>query len=99
MTTILKKYRKKPVEIEAIQLHISNMDRLMEQMRREGHEVSTFSQPPMRAISGIKINTLEGVMQANFGDYIIKGVQGEYYPCKPDIFEKTNEAVEEDNGE
>lgn len=99
MTTILKKYRKKPVEIEAIQLHMSNMDGLMEQMRREGHEVSTFSQPPMRAISGIKINTLEGVMQANFGDYIIKGVQGEYYPCKPDIFEKTNEAVEEDNGE
>ena len=99
MTTLLKKYRKKPVEIEAIQLHMSNMDRLMEQMRREGHEVSTFSQPPMRTISGIKINTLEGVMQANFGDYIIKGVQGEYYPCKPDIFEKTNEPVVEDNGE
>ena len=99
MTTILKKYRKKPVEIEAIQLHMSNMDGLIQQMRRDGYEVETHSEPPMRAITGIKIKTLEGVMLANIGDYIIKGVQGEYYPCKPDIFEKTNEPVVEDNGE
>ena len=89
MTTILKKYRKKPVEIEAIQLHMSNMDGLMEQMRREGHEVRTHSEPPMRAITGMVIKTLEGEMIASFGDYIIKGIQGEYYPCKPDIFEKS----------
>ena len=37
----------------------------------------------------VDINTLEGVMNANYGDYIIKGVNGEIYPCKPDIFEKT----------
>lgn len=37
----------------------------------------------------IEIKTLEGVMKANFGDYIIKGVNGEFYPCKPDIFKKT----------
>ncbi len=98
MDSILKKYRKKPVEIDAIQLHMSNMDALITQMRREGIEVSTHSEPPMRAITGIKIKTLEGTMVANIGDYIIKGVQGEYYPCKPDIFEKTNEKVE-DNGE
>lgn len=95
----MQKYRKKPVEIDAIQLHMSNMDGLITQMRRDGYEVESFSQPPMRAISGIKIKTLEGVMLANFGDWIIKGVQGEYYPCKPDIFEKTNEPVVEDNGE
>ena len=99
MDNILKKYRKRPVEIEAIQLHMSNMDGLIQQMRRDGYEVETHSEPPMRAITGIKIKTLEGVMLANIGDYIIKGIQGEYYPCKPDIFEKTNEPVVEDNGE
>ena len=95
----MQKYRKKPVEIDAIQLHMSNMEPLIEQMRRDGYEVESFSQPPMRAIYGIKIKTLKGVMQANFGDWIIKGVQGEYYPCKPDIFEKTYDLVSEDNGE
>jgi hypothetical protein len=43
-----------------------------------------------------KINTLEGIMLGSYGDYIIKGVQGEIYPCKPDIFEATYEAVLED---
>lgn len=95
----MQKYRKKPVEIEATQLHMSNMDSLIEQMRRDGYEVESFSQPPMRAISGLKIKTLEGTMQAIFGDWIIKGVQGEYYPCKPDIFEKIYDKVDEDNGE
>ena len=40
------------------------------------------------------IQTLEGVMHANYGDYIIKGVKGEIYPCKPDIFEETYEILE-----
>lgn len=43
----------------------------------------------------LTINTLEGDMQANVGDYIIKGVNGEFYPCKPDIFEKTYDKVEQ----
>lgn len=43
----------------------------------------------------MKIKTLEGVMNANVGDWIIKGVNGEFYPCKPDIFEKTYERVAE----
>lgn len=41
------------------------------------------------------INTLEGTMTARVGDYIIKGVNGEFYPCKPDIFGKTYEVIEE----
>lgn len=41
----------------------------------------------------IPIETLEGTMRASVGDYIIKGVNGEFYPCKPDIFEKTYEKV------
>jgi hypothetical protein len=42
----------------------------------------------------VGIDTLEGTMRADAGDFIIKGVQGEFYPCKPDIFEATYEAVE-----
>ena len=45
----------------------------------------------------LDIETLEGIMHANVGDYIITGVNGEKYPCKPDIFEKTYELVEENN--
>lgn len=41
----------------------------------------------------LKIETLEGIMKVSVGDYIIKGVNGEFYPCKPDIFEKTYERV------
>ena len=43
----------------------------------------------------LKIETLEGVMDASIGDYIIKGVRGEFYPCKPDIFKATYEEAEE----
>lgn len=42
----------------------------------------------------LKIETLEGLMEASKGDYIIKGVQGEFYPCKPDIFAETYEELE-----
>lgn len=45
----------------------------------------------------LEIETLEGTMHASIGDYIITGVNGEKYPCKPDIFEKTYEKVEEES--
>jgi hypothetical protein len=48
----------------------------------------------VRREGGLKIKTLEGEMLASFGDYVIKGVSNEYYPCKPDIFEKTYEPAE-----
>lgn len=57
----------------------------MEFMSGCDHEVDEFG--------ALYINTLEGTMMANNGDYIIRGVKGEYYPCKPDIFEATYEAV------
>jgi len=47
----------------------------------------------------VYINTLEGKMRANPGDWIITGVKGERYPCKPDIFEETYEAVDEDTND
>lgn len=50
-----------------------------------------------KKISGIGIKTLEGEHVAEIGDYIIKGVQGEFYPCKPDIFEETYEIINEDD--
>jgi hypothetical protein len=81
------KYRKKPVVIEAVQWTGDN-----------ANEVAWFAEG--KAILGVfhdgfDIHTLEGVMRANVGDYIIKGVNGEFYPCKPGIFEKTYEKVGE----
>lgn len=81
--------RKKPVEVEAFQLTQDNAGILADWCkgllvkRADNFEAS------------IQIMTLEGVMTARQGDYIIKGVAGEYYPCAPAIFEKTYDIVEE----
>lgn len=80
------KYRKKPVIIEAIQ-YKGNTNDVKKFMDVESVLVN------IRTLA-IKIPTLEGDMYASIGDYIIKGVQGEFYPCKPDIFEQTYEVVE-----
>lgn len=85
------RFRKKPVVIEAIQfLGTMESQRKIEQwsgiVNYSGHEDG-------RCFS-IGIQTLEGTMSAYAGDWIIKGVKGEFYPCKPDIFEVTYEAVE-----
>ena len=80
-------FRKKPVEVEATQ-HRSNVETVawMETFVGKGN-APVHSQP----ILGI--HTLEGVVYASLGDWIIRGVQGEFYPCKPDIFEATYEPV------
>lgn len=83
----MKKYRKKPVVIEAIQLTEDNID---DCLKFTGTLINCKS---FNVIDGIVIKTLEGDMKASFGDFIIKGVNGEFYPCKPDIFEKTYEEV------
>jgi hypothetical protein len=82
------KYRKKPVEIEAIQLTEENLDKIMEFC---GDKIKSHP------LTGVVIETLEGNMTADKGDYIIKGIKGEFYPCKPDIFELTYEKVELSN--
>ena len=89
------KYRKKPVVIEAVQLSINNHHELSIWIASSGYNVRHASRPPLRAVSGLIIETLEGDMTADYGDWIIKGVNGEFYPCKPDIFEKTYEPAEE----
>lgn len=78
------KYRKKPLIIEAVQYHgdlfsIKQMGCEVEQEFKEDAPV---------------IKTLEGELSISPGDYVIKGIKGEFYPCKPDIFEASYEPVE-----
>lgn len=81
------KYRKKPVVIDAIQFSDStDVISAISDFASKEIAVDYGVNPPI-----LKIETLEGTMIANVGDYVIKGVQGEFYPCKPDIFEKTYE--------
>lgn len=86
---MIKTYIKKPVKIEAIQYLGTNID-----------EIENFiDNPVIKYYSSdgecaIGIPTLEGIMKASVGDYIIKGVQGECYPCKPDIFKLTYDEVQ-----
>lgn len=89
----MKKYRKKPVVIEAMELTRRYADVIIgwigsanigEYNQGEFAEDTCF----------IEIKTLEGTMTANEGDFIIKGIRGEFYPCKPYIFAATYEAVD-----
>lgn len=85
------KYRKKPVIIEAIQFE-DNSDRIIEIHEFMGGDTIRVNYED-KDNPYLEIETLEGIMKASVGDYIIKGVNGEFYPCKPDIFEKTYERV------
>ena len=82
------KYRKKPIVVEAFRYGIDSVP-----------EWFTEATITMRTDGGIGIVTLEGCMCANKGDYIVKGIRGEIYPCKADIFEEIYEKVEELKGE
>ena len=87
----MAKFRKKPVVIEAIRWaggHDSN--RLMNWLAQQGASVSGW----LFHDTDITIPTLEGAMKATPGDWIIRGLMGEYYPCKSDIFDATYEPVE-----
>jgi hypothetical protein len=81
------KYRKKPVVIEAVQWK-GGVKEFREVIYPFCGSAITKS-----ADENVYIDTLEGRMTASIGDWIIKGVNEEFYPCKPDIFEKTYEAV------
>lgn len=91
------KYRKKPVVIEAYQyksplFKLETFDGVPEWLK----EARATGLARYNSNNQLTIKTLEGAMRANIGDYIIKGVQGEIYPCKPDIFEATYEKVEDE---
>lgn len=87
---MIKRYIKKPIVIEAVQFDGWNWREVYQFM---SDEPLMFTQD-FRKDEFIVIKTLEGDMKANIGDYIIKGVEGEFYPCKPDIFHKTYEILE-----
>jgi len=84
------KYRKKPVTVEAIQF-FDTVECVMELSVFMGKTVISYENPKEPKI---KIETLEGTVTGIEGCYIIKGVNGEFYPCKQDIFKKTYELVE-----
>lgn len=107
----MPRYRKKPVEIEAVQLLWENWNEICDHAgvgpgedQPKGvyvdAEGNAHDQPPGGddARIGLSIPTLEGTMLGVAGDWIIKGVQGEIYPCKPDIFEATYEPVDGPQG-
>ncbi|MEK4360856.1 hypothetical protein NYE48_28005 [Paenibacillus sp. FSL M7-1455] len=95
----MAKYRKKPVVIEAFRMGIDPRPDWF-QDKVSTNEITTYLAPgedddgPFGfSKTCCDIKTLEGVMRADYGDWVIQGVNGEVYPCKPDIFEKTYEEV------
>jgi len=90
----MAKYRKRPVVVEAVQF--TGTQESIDEVFRMGD----LSDRPMTAEvspTRLAIETLEGTMRADVGDWIIRGVKGECYPCKPDIFAATYEEVVADN--
>ena len=88
------KYRKKPVVIEAIQWLGYNLEDVLVMASAKlnldkGEKISR----PLDNPDALLIYTLEGTMRAELNDWIIKGIKGEFYPCKPDIFEATYDPI------
>lgn len=96
----MPKYRKKPVVVEAVRWTGSNLEEIRNfvgsDLIEECVELFDIKRTLKEMLVDIAIDTLEGTMRVDYGDYIIKGVKGELYPCKPDIFLKTYEEVIED---
>jgi hypothetical protein len=89
------RYRKKPIVVEAIQWDgtVEGMDKIKSSFKELGTSLLSCNRTT-GTVFHWSIITLEGMHVVSEGDYIIKGINGEFYPCKPDIFEKTYEAVE-----
>jgi hypothetical protein len=91
----MPKFRRKPVEVEAVQWTGTNADEVLKfafgwaSVRDESYQRLSSSE------RALVIETLEGAMRVAPGDWIIKGVKGEFYPCKPDILAATYEPVED----
>lgn len=88
------RFRKKPVVIEAVQFGGSSED-VVDIKNWMTSGVYDKCLVPTQDLTTLSIHTLEGTMRAEKGDWIIRGVKGEFYPCKPDIFEATYEPVAE----
>lgn len=92
-----QKFRKKPIVIEAVQFNNINYEEISlfieQELTPELESETAYIAGKGAPIFSLTIKTLEGNMKAMPQDWIIKGVNGEFYPCKPDIFEKTYEPV------
>lgn len=88
---MVKSYRKRPVVIEALQFTRNNWDEIV--AFTNGKATVMNKSLILEDTYICNVNTLEGIMTATEGDYIIKGVRGEFYPCKPGIFEQTYDEV------
>ena len=88
----MNKYVKKRIEVEALQIH-GNVSEIKEFIGENG-DAYTAGDLLDRPHTVVTIYTLEGIMRATDGDYIIKGVKGEFYPCRKDIFEETYESAD-----
>ena len=84
------KFRKKPIVIEAIQWQGDNLGQVLAFTAGRGAPYITFEE------GQLLVNTREGTMRADKDDWIIRGVKGEFYPCKPDIFAETYDIVKEE---
>ena len=92
-----ERFRKKPVVIEAMQHTEDSRAAVIVWMTENGSEPrheGMSEEGELYDLANLGIVTMEGTMQASLGDWIIKGVQGEFYPCKPDIFAATYEPVD-----
>lgn len=81
---MFQRYRKKPVVINAVK------------WTGKGKEIVEWCNGDLYVDGTLSVPTIEGSLTVQIGDYIIRGVAGEFYPCKPDIFEKTYDLVEDD---
>lgn len=103
---MVKKFRKKPVDIQAVKLEESNILEVYRFINGENsvdltNSVASDKWDEFKSIckknKGIRLKTLESDNEtqiASFGDFIIKGIQGEFYPCKPEIFLQTYEEID-----
>ena len=94
----MKNYRKKPVVIQAMQYTGKNGAEVANWLSGGNRSwLAAKTTAPDGTIYGIQIDTLEGTSYAlSENDWVIKGVNGEFYPCKPDVFSKTYEEVHEE---
>ena len=86
-------FRKKSINVAAIQWTGANVEEVKTFFGEESKKCNILLDP-YQSKGNLIIETLEGSFTALPGDFIIRGIKGEYYPCKPDIFEKTYEVVE-----
>ena len=92
----MPRFRKKPVVIEAMQWTGDNLSDVID-FTGLNSSAARWTKEELEATvknKGLKIFTLEGPLRTRVGDWIIKGVKGEFYPCKPDIFEATYDLID-----